>query len=214
MSSKKVWAPNAPRCGAIKRNGEQCKNAAVSGTTVCRSHGGAAPQVRAAGKRRKELEEAHAKQARLAALFGAPRDIEPSQALLDLVSWTAGEVEFWRNEVRELAATDKRSLTWGETKSESGTDQDKATDMVTVEAKPAVEYVMLYAAQDRLAKYAEAALRAGVEERRVRIAEQQGDLVATVIQRILADLDLTVEQSSRISSVVPRHLRALAGGAS
>ena len=35
------------QCVAHSRSGEQCKNGALPGATVCRMHGGAAPQVKA-----------------------------------------------------------------------------------------------------------------------------------------------------------------------
>lgn len=37
-------------CTATKRNGMQCTNFAINGATVCRMHGGAAPQVRRAAQ--------------------------------------------------------------------------------------------------------------------------------------------------------------------
>lgn len=42
------------RCRAHKKNGEQCKNAAIKGATVCRYHGGAAPHVKRAARARLE----------------------------------------------------------------------------------------------------------------------------------------------------------------
>lgn len=42
----------AVRCTARKRNGEPCKAMAARGANVCRVHGGSAPQVKAAAKRR------------------------------------------------------------------------------------------------------------------------------------------------------------------
>jgi hypothetical protein len=56
----------------------------------------------------------------------------------------------------------------------------------------------------------EAAIRAGIEERRVRLAEQQGALVADVIRKILGDLELTPEQAAKAGEVVPIRLRSLA----
>ena len=197
------------KCSAKKQNGQPCGQWAIRGGKVCRFHGGAAKQVKAAAARALALEEAQ----RQAALFGAPRDVDPSQALLDLVHWSAGEVEFWRGKVRELAATDQRALTWGETKVEQGTDKGQPKDVTTSEGKPHVYYMMLYAAQDRLAQYATAALRAGVEERRVRLAEQQGDLVATAIRRILTALELSPAQEALVTKIVPRELRAITEGA-
>lgn len=41
-----------PQCSATTRSGAQCKKTSVTGATVCASHGGAAPQVKAAGRRR------------------------------------------------------------------------------------------------------------------------------------------------------------------
>src|SRR5690625_7033292 len=100
------------KCSAKNRAGKPCGNWAIKGGTVCRSHGGAAPRVKAAAARRRAQAEA----AKALALFGAPKDVEPSQALLDLVHWTAGEVEYWREQVRQLAADEPAALTWGKTR--------------------------------------------------------------------------------------------------
>lgn len=197
------------KCEARRSNGEPCRNWAVKGARVCRNHGGSAPQVKAAAARRRAEEQA----AKAVALFGAPKDVEPSQALLDLVHWTAGEVEYWREQVRALAAEDPAALTWGLTDHERGVGPQGPIDKTTHQARPNIAYVMLYAAQDRLAQYATAALKAGVEERRVRLAESQGSLVADVIRRILDALALTPEQQQLVPTVVPAQLRALAGGA-
>ena len=64
---------------------------------------------------------------------------------------------------------------------------------------------------DRSAKHAELALDAGVEERKVRVAEQQGELIAQVIRSIRGDLGLNSKQQSEAPAVVRRHLLALAG---
>src|SRR5690625_4140247 len=196
------------KCSAKNRAGKPCGNWAIKGGTVCRSHGGAAPAVKAAAARRRAQEAA----AKAVALFGAPKDVEPSQALLDLVHWTAGEVEYWREQVRQLAAEAPAALTWGRTDHEEGVGPQGPIDKTTHQAKPAIQYVMLYAAQDRLAQYATAALKAGVEERRVRLAEQQGGLVAEAIRRILDALDLDERQRELVPTVVPEQLRLIAGG--
>lgn len=192
------------QCNATARSGQQCGRSAMKGGTVCASHGGKSPRALEAAAQRVEK----AKAAKAAALFAAPVDVDPAQALIDLVHWTAGEVEYWREQVRELADTDPDALTWGMTREKTGGD-DYGT---TLEAKPNVAYVMLTDAQERLAKFATAALKAGVDERRVRIAESQGALVADVIKRILDRLDLLEWQAELVPTIVPEELRALSAG--
>lgn len=206
----------AVRCSAHRvGDGQPCGNWSITGGTVCRHHGGSAPQIRRKATEREAIRKAEEEAQRALVLFGRPRDIDPSQALLDLVHWTAGEVEFWRARVREVAeASGPDGITWTTTKTEVGQEKGQTTDLETQEAKPHIFYTMLYAAQDRLTQYATAALRAGVEERRIHLAEQQGDLVALAIRRILAALDLSPEQQSMITTIVPRELRAITAVAS
>ncbi|MFC0673537.1 hypothetical protein [Brachybacterium hainanense] len=173
---------------------------------MCRVHGGSIPAVRAAAARR----VAEGKAAKAMRLFAEPVDIDPAQALLELVQWTAGEVRYWRAEVAAIAETKPASLTWGKTKAEKGVGPQGPVDTETHEAVRPVAYAMLTDAQDRLARYAAAALKAGVEERRVKLAEDQGALVAQVIRRILDRLDLSKWQAEMVGTVVPEELRALA----
>lgn len=49
-----TYAEPSRRCAGHKKTGEQCKNAAILGSTVCRFHGGAAPHVKAAARARLE----------------------------------------------------------------------------------------------------------------------------------------------------------------
>lgn len=194
------------QCKAHRRDGQQCGNAPIKGATVCRMHGGSIPAVRAKAAQR----VAEGKAASAMKLFAAPVDIDPANALLELVQWTAGEVRYWRAEVARIAEDDFDSLTWGKTQAVEGVGPQGPVDTETREAVPPVAYRMLTDAQDRLAKYAAAALRAGVEERRVRLAEDQGALVAQVIRRILDRLDLAEWQAELVTTVVPEELRALA----
>lgn len=190
------------------RKGQPCANPPLHGADVCRYHGGAAGQVRAAAATR--AQEAAA--ARELARLGRPVEIHPSDALLDLVHWTAGEVQFWRQRVVDLADRDEAALTWGKKSSVRKTSGQWPGKDTTSAAAPHVAYVMLTDASNRLAGYCAAALKAGVEERRVRLAEQQGDLVAEAIRRILDALNLTPEQQTLVSKVVPAQLRLIAGG--
>jgi hypothetical protein len=64
-----------------------------------------------------------------------------------------------------------------------------------------------------LASIAKTALDAGVEERRVRVAEQFGSQIAELMGRVFAELDLSPAQRQAAPTIVGRHLRALEAGA-
>ena len=192
----------AEKCTATsKQTGQRCGAWATPGTNVCRFHGGAAKQVKTKAAQRLTEAQARADVAR----FAARTDLHPAEALLDLVHYQAGVVAYWRSRVDQL---EDQALEWGTTRVKEGGD-DRGT---TQEAKPHVAYALLREAQRDLAEYATAALKAGVEERRVQLAERHGNLVAGAIRAILADLGLSPEQEALVGEVVPRHLRALAGG--
>jgi hypothetical protein len=107
--------------------------------------------------------------------------------------------------VREL---EEHALTWGTTKVKEGGDDAGVTD----EAKPAIEYVMLVDASNRLERYASSALKAGADAAMVQIARSQGVMLSEVIKRILARLELSEEQRGLVGVVVPEELRAIPGG--
>lgn len=191
--------PDHLRCTAkSKQTHNRCGAARTPGLTVCRWHGGAAPQVKRKAEERRQQQEAE----RIMRMLGEPIDTTPAEALLDTVKRTAGYVAFLRDRVAEVDAED---LVWGKTREKDGGD-DRGT---TYESKPNAWLALLGEWQDRLVKTCTAALSAGIEERRVRLAEQQGALVADVIRGILDDLGLTPEQTALVADVVPRRLRLL-----
>lgn len=178
------------RCtGHRKSDGAPCGGQKVCGTDVCRMHGGSAKQVRAAGARRLADEEAR----RAVATYGLPVDIDPGDALLEEVRWTAGHVQWLRAAVQGLE-----------------TEQQAAAGGGFGGPHP---YVVLYQRErQHLVAVAAAALKAGIEERRVRLAEQQGELIAGVIRQLLDDpeLGLNPDQRERGRAIASRHLRVLA----
>ena len=136
------------RCRAHRRDGSPCGSWAVQDSTTCRMHGGTSPQARKAAARRREEREAQ----KAAELFAVPVETSPSEALLDLVQWTAGEVAYWRSEVRKVAQEEPVKLTAGLTKIvETGDVKQR-----TVETVPHIAYRMLSSASDRLERYATA----------------------------------------------------------
>lgn len=199
-----------PRCwGTVKSTGKQCRGIAKQGQHVCRMHGGSAPQAIAKAKERIAEEEARV----LVETYGRKIETTASEALLDEVQWTAGHVAWLRERVQEIESAaeapgtnGEHPLVWGVTREKTG-GEDRGT---TEEAAPSVWLKLYQQERQHLVKVCEAAIRAGIEERRIRLAEQQGALVAQAIRAILDDLHLTTEQQARVSEIVPRHLRALA----
>lgn len=186
-----------PLCGARTRQGGTCRKPPMDGTTRCKLHGGASPNAqRLAVQRRAERE---------LLFLGIPvTEIHPADAIVQLVHYQAAIVNYWRGKVNDLNEDD---LTWGRTKEKVGGDDQG----ITSEAKPNIAYALLVQAQDKLAEYAAAALRAGVEERRVRLAESQGQLVAQAIRSVLDALNLSPAQLELVPTVVPAALRLIAG---
>ncbi|MFJ4787571.1 hypothetical protein [Streptomyces sp. NPDC088794] len=194
---------------------------------MCRVHGGSAPQNLEAGRRRVAEERA----LQLVETYGRRVETTAAEALLEEVQWTAGHVAWLRDRVQEIeaqAAADsddhdeeadgadeeaygrgrrrESSLVWGVTRQKIG-GEDRGT---TWETAPNIWLRLYQTERTHLVKVCAAAISAGIEERKVRMAEQHGALVAQVIRAILADLQLTQEQQDRVPEVVPRHLRALA----
>ena len=211
------------KCKATaKGTGQRCQAWAMAGSEVCRVHGGRAPQVKAAAARRLAEQAAE----RAVRTLGLPVDISPTEALLEEVRWTAGHVAWLRSRVQELAEEpthrhvsfdgededlletpgQRGTLTWGTTKVKTGGD-DAGT---TQEAKPSVWYELYTRERTHLIKVCDAAIRAGVEERRVRLAEQQGDLLALAIRQILEAFGLSGDP--RVATIVPGVLREIGAG--
>lgn len=197
------------RCWSrTKKSGgqKQCPNLAMQGQNICQVHGGKAPQNLAKAKERITEQRA----AELVATYGRKIETTATEALLDEVKWTFGHVAWLRERVQEIETGAEpgaeNALVWGVTKKKTG-GEDYGT---TEEAVPNIFLRLYQQERTHLTKVCEAAIRAGIEERRIRLAEQEGALVAQAIRAILADLQLTAEQQARVPEVVPRHLRALA----
>jgi len=187
--------PDKPKCTGKRSNGTPCSKWPMKGQTVCRNHGGASPQAKAAAERRIQSVDAE----RAVITFGLPREVDPRDALLEEVYRSAGAVDWLSAQVRALSSDE---VTWG--KAEESADDVKYKAGVNV-------WVQLHQ-QERahLVRVAKEAINAGIEERRVRLAEQQGAMLAGVIKNILGDLDLSADQQARVGEIVPRHLRSVA----
>lgn len=168
----------------------------VSGTDKCRMHLGV--------KAQDAIAEENARQAVIT--YGLPRDISPTDALLEEVRYTAGHVAWLRGKVAEIEADD---LVWGKTEeAEKNATEFSGTD-TTYAAKPNVWLELYMRERKHLLEVTKAAISVGIEERRVRLEEAKGQIVAELIKRILARLDLSDAQRILSARVIPEEFRRI-----
>jgi hypothetical protein len=155
-----------------------------TGATVCRAHGGLAPQVQAAAEQRAREDAARA----LAARHAIPLDVDPTGQILHLVRVSAGIAEWiWREQILRLAP---EAIAWGLTERRTKTTPDEHEITEVEKAELNVWWRQHGEAMDRCAKYCKIALAAGVAERQVRLAERQGELFADGLKWLLGELGM------------------------
>lgn len=183
-------------CGAKKTDGsgKTCVLVAGFGTDhlgwgKCKWHGGNSRSLRVAAAR----EEAKALVERLRIL--SPVEIEPADALLQEVHRSASVVAFLDQAIREEVGDSNMDLI---TMTEQGWRPRAFMDVWTEQ-------------RAHLAKVAKMALDAGVAERQVKLAEEQGAMLANVIRAIFTDPELgaTAAQKAAFPAVARRHLLAI-----
>lgn len=173
-------------------------------------HGGAAPQSLAAAARRQQ----EAAAAKAVATFGLRRDVSAEDALLEELQWTAGHVAWLRDRVAEL---EPEALVWGRTSEASKEATEFPGVDTTREAAPSVWLVIYQRERAHLLAVASAVLKAGVDERRVRLAERQGAQLAEHGRAYIAGVITALGLDERSAGPVmlrlfSEMLRGLAGG--
>jgi hypothetical protein len=205
---KVVPIPPGGFCDKQRRDGYPCSRQAGHGTDhvgvgPCSVHDAEAKRQRAQlmnehvvndmrnGRVRmrngkKVLAEAHT-------FYGAPKDINPMEAIIWMIKIAAGEVQWLSDKIAEVSRQD-----WIEE-----TVVGRQVHLWVRERQNAM---------DRLARYAKWAIDAGIAERQVRVMEVYGESIARMLRGILNELELTAEQRDRAPDIVRRHLIAIEGG--
>jgi hypothetical protein len=199
-----VGHEGGPRCGGTNRQHQPCGNSAGyktdhPGSGNCAFHGGSTPSGKTAAMMARATEAVQT--------YGLPRDISPTDALLEEVRYSAGHVAWLREMVQSFEAGD---LVWGKTEEVARAGGEFPGTDTTHAATPNIWLELYYRERKHLLDVTKAAIAVGIEERRVRLAEAQGAVVADVIRRILARLSLSDVQSKLVPSVVPEELRRAA----
>lgn len=176
------------KCGAKTRAGGTCGRPAGWGTDHpgigrCKLHAGATPNHEKAAQR--EIA------ANAVEVYGLPREVDPHTALLEELWRTAGHVAWLRVRIGELEPEQLHGPVGG---GETSIPREV----------PHVWVVLYQEERKHLANVARDCIRAGIEERRVQLAEEQGRLLARVIRGILDDLG--VSDRPEVPRVVRKHL--------
>lgn len=166
------------QCGARNRDGSRCRQWKLAGATRCKQHGGKSPNAVAAAKRRIEEREAEAAMV----TYGLPREVDPHTALLEEIHRSAGHVHWLASIVSQL---ERDALVRGITKTVTLPDGTRR-----VEAEAAVNtWVQLYQRErDLLRRVCVDAVKAGVEERRVRLEEDLARRMADAMRVTVVEL--------------------------
>lgn len=168
------------------RSGEQCQRVAMPGATVCATHGGRAPQVQRAARRRLEEQELRRK------LVDLLDDIDPTDTDLsaaDVLEQALGRA----HEMASLLGAIVHQLSPGfdASKLDESTRQALALwgpDHLG-DGAPHVASEMLAKWNAQAAQLAKMALDAGIDERRAQLAERiteaQGQQLADVLRSVI-----------------------------
>jgi hypothetical protein len=203
------WAQSCVAHRRGVRPWEPCGKSPVPGSATCDLHGGKAnPEVETRARRRRRQ-----RNIAMAAVqtYGLPVDANPTEALMAEVRFTLGHVSWLRAVVASL---DPDEVVWGPAQeTDFGTDEKQRTEVVR-RAAPNI-WVQLYMAERKhLVEVCGTAIKAGLDERVVKLREAEAELIANVFRKLIADpeLALTPDQREVARRLAASGLRALSGG--
>lgn len=200
-----MGSPNgATKChefGHRNNRGGPCGANVIKGTKGCRKHVGKSPaKARAEGQVRTDL---------LRWVEGTPL-VDPAEQYLRLITQSAMRAQAYSAEldgIVDQAGSLNKALTADSYAATEGGGSVKTGEYVR--ALTQLELAERKFCADMCAK----AIAAGLEDRRVRVAERTGALLAGAVQAILADLHLSAEQQLLVPTIVPNRLREITGSA-
>jgi hypothetical protein len=212
--------PVAGRCGAKLRGRDAyCTQWAGirtdhSGAGHCWRHGGLqetadSPKVAADVER-----NLRATLSRLRPIDG---DVDPRDLLMEEIRFTAGHVHWLRSEIEALPGGTEALIRGVKQVSQrtgivmAPDGRQVPVDETTKVVGPGLHMLWQMYVEERkhLHRLTVDAIKAGIEERRVRLEEEQGVLMGRLITAVLGDLNLTEAQRGLVPAVVRRHLAVI-----
>ena len=172
------------KCTGRRTNGEQCGAYAQPGRETCWYHGGAGqPNATMTGSARVVT-------AKGMLLYGAPiHDISPVQHLMDELARTAGHVAWLQEQIAVSDPTNFVKSMWMQGRA-SGFVQDFEVDNFSWNAASAIWVDLYMKERKHLVYVVSEALRHGVEERKIRLAENLAGQLGASINWMLEQLGL------------------------
>lgn len=217
-------------CQAHKRDGVPCSLYARKGQKVCGFHGGSTRAAIAKGKERQMDVRAELALGKLRGALTMAPTINPREALQQEVDRTNAIVAWLGEKVAQLddgiptgdsadgvtvaaggahTAGKPHPLVWGVTQEQEVEASEYPGTNTTHSAEVNVWYAMYKKEREHLVVVTTAALKAGIDQRRIELSERIGQQVANTLRAILNDLVLSPEQEALLPTVVPRHFEKL-----
>jgi hypothetical protein len=147
-----------------------------------------------------------------AIFLGAPRAIDPAVALLEEIHRAAGHVKWLELKVRDL--TDD-TLVWNKLRETEDDGYDAKGVVHNIKKEYGAEvskwYQLYLEERKHLFKVSEGALRAGIEERRVRLQERSLDILEAAIGKAFADVGIDPNSPAARAAIGTRLREAIEG---
>jgi hypothetical protein len=143
-------------------------------------------------------------------IYGEQSDVvDPAEVLLDEIRNTAGHIAWLRLQIQKSDPDQFVHSLWLHAR-QSGFIAPSELDTSEWSAAGALWVELYMKERQHLAAICRTALAAGIEERRVRLAERLAERVGEAIKNMLYDLGLDPEDDA-VRSIVFRHLSAAQG---
>lgn len=223
MTADTPMRPASPKqaCRAHTRGGAPCRQAPIRGGDLCRMHGGRNPVYARKAAVRAEMQDWG---------LNAP-GVDPGETLLRLLAQSAARVARYGLLLAEAyaAAADQdgepevaragaavlaRQLRGSGVAALIGWKFDLTRDGAAVPVAEAIRGLVELELKERelCARFAKLALDAGLDERRVRLAERQIDTLDAVLRAALDRAGLGAAERARVIDAVPVVLGEIVGG--